>query len=76
MQSHHRIDTYESPHNRYNKKREVGDRRRRIGTKMLGRTQKKVKHGKKREVGDRRRRIERGEMEKVSTWMACDRVSY
>ena len=43
---------------------------------MLGRTQKKVEHGREREVGDGRRRIERGEMEKVPTWMACDRVSY
>ena len=43
---------------------------------MLGRTQKKVKHGREREVEDGRRRIERGEMEKVPTWMARDRASY
>ena len=47
-----------------------------VGPKMLGRTQKKVEHGKEREVGDGRRRIKRGEMEKVPTWMACDRISY
>ena len=33
-------------------------------------------HGREREVGDGRRRIKRGEMEKVPTLMACDRVSY
>ena len=43
---------------------------------MLGRTQKKAEHGREREVGDGRKRIKRGEMEKVPTWMACDRVSY
>ena len=43
---------------------------------MLGRTQKKVEHGREREVGDGRRQIKRGEMEKVPTWVACDRVSY
>ena len=43
---------------------------------MLGRTQKKVKHGREREVWDGRRRIKRGEKEKVPTLMACDRVSY
>ena len=43
---------------------------------MLRRTQKKVEHGREREVEDGRRRIERGEMEKVPTLMACDRVSY
>ena len=37
---------------------------------MLGRTQKKGEHGRKREVEEGRRRIERGEMEKVPTWMA------
>ena len=31
---------------------------------------------REREVEDGRRRIKRGEMEKVPTWMACDRVSY
>ena len=43
---------------------------------MLGRTQKKAKHGREREVGDGRRQIKSGEMEKVPTSMACDRVSY
>ena len=40
---------------------------------MLGRTQKKAEHGRERDVGDGRRRINRGEMEKVPTWMARDR---
>ena len=31
---------------------------------------------REREVGDGRRRLKRGEMEKVPTWMAYDRVSY
>ena len=43
---------------------------------MLGRTQKKVEHGREIVVGGGRRRIERGEMEKVPTWMACDRDYY
>ena len=37
---------------------------------MLRRTQKKMEHGRETEVGDGRRRIERGELEKVPTWMA------
>ena len=37
---------------------------------MLGRTQKKVEHGREREVGDGRWRKNRGELEKVPTWMA------
>ena len=43
---------------------------------MLGRTQKKVEHGREREVEEGIRQIKRGEMQKVPTWMACDRVSY
>ena len=43
---------------------------------MLGRTQKKAEHWRKREVEDGRRRIDRGKMEKVPTWIACDRDSY
>ena len=43
---------------------------------MLGRTQKKAEHGREREVEEGRRRIKRGELEKVPTSMACDRVSY
>ena len=43
---------------------------------MLGNTQKKAEHGSEKEVEEGKRRIKRGEMEKVPTWMACDRVSY
>ena len=43
---------------------------------MLGRTQNSAEHWREKEVEDGRRRIKRGEMEKVPTWMACDRVSY
>ena len=42
---------------------------------MLGRTQKKAEHGREREVEEGRRQIKRGEMEKIPTWMALDRVS-
>ena len=37
---------------------------------MLGRTQNKVEHGRQRVVEEGRRRIQRGELEKVPTWMA------
>ena len=43
---------------------------------MLEWTRKKAEHGREREVGDGRRQIKREEMEKVPTWMACDRISY